>query len=180
MNLLENIHRIKEVMGVISEQENSSMFDFNKITFIPEDKSIVGAYMITGEDDNTIDILNIKESHPENKFYMDNAKLYHLNVKKVKLPKSQIEILSDVEDKEGFNFIKIPYWLYKKLEFDLKVERVLGKKRLDITARQSKDKNFLEQISDPNVTRYVYVVNPDKSGMDMLKYTIFRGKKYMD
>jgi hypothetical protein len=103
-----------------------------------------------------------------------------LNVKKVKLPKSQIEILSDVEGKEGFNFIKIPYWLYKKLEFDLKVERVLGKKRLDITARQSKDKNFLGQISDPNVTRYVYVVNPDKSGMDMLKYTILRGKKYMD
>jgi len=180
MNLLENIHRIKEVMGVISEQENSSMFDFNKITFIPEDKSIVGAYMITGEDDKTIDILNIKENHPENKFYMDNAKLYHLNVKKVKLPKSQIEILGDVEGKEGFNFIKIPYWLYKKLEFDLKVERVLGKKRLDITARQSKDKNFLEQISDPNVTRYVYVVNPDKSGMDILKYAILRGKKYMD
>jgi hypothetical protein len=180
MNLLENIHRIKEVMGVISEQENSSMFDFNKITFIPEDKSIVGAYMITGEDDKTIDILNIKENHPENKFYMDNAKLYQLNVKKVKLPKSQIEILGDVEGKEGFNFIKIPYWLYKKLEFDLKVERVLGKKRLDITARQSKDKNFLEQISDPNVTRYVYVVNPDKSGMDILKYAILRGKKYMD
>jgi hypothetical protein len=180
MNLQENIHRIKEVMGVISEQENYSMFDFNKITFIPEDKSIVGAYMITGEDDKTIDILNIKENHPENKFYMDNAKLYHLNVKKVKLPKSQIEILGDVEGKEGFNFIKIPYWLYKKLEFDLKVERVLGKKRLDITARQSKDKNFLEQISDPNVTRYVYVVNPDKSGMDILKYAILRGKKYMD
>ena len=180
MNLQENIHRIKEVMGVISEQENYSMFDFNKITFIPEDKSIVGAYMITGEDDKTIDILNIKENHPENKFYMDNAKLYHLNVKKVKLPKSQIEILGDVEGKEGFNFIKIPYWLYKKLEFDLKVERVLGKKRLDITARQSKDKNFLEQISDPNVTRYVYVVNPDKSGMDILKYVILRGKKYMD
>ena len=180
MNLQENIHRIKEVMGVISEQENYSMFDFNKITFIPEDKSIVGDYMITGEDDKTIDILNIKENHPENKFYMDNAKLYHLNVKKVKLPKSQIEILGDVEGKEGFNFIKIPYWLYKKLEFDLKVERVLGKKRLDITARQSKDKNFLEQISDPNVTRYVYVVNPDKSGMDILKYAILRGKKYMD
>jgi hypothetical protein len=66
MNLQENIHRIKEVMGVISEQENSPMFDFNKITFIPEDKSIVGAYMITGEDDKTIDILNIKEIHPEN------------------------------------------------------------------------------------------------------------------
>ena len=62
----------------------------------------------------------------------------------------------------------------------MKVERVLGKKRLDITARQSKDKNFLEQISDPNVTIYVYVVNPDKSGMDMLKYAILRGKKYMD
>ena len=29
-------------MGVISEQENSPMFDFNKITFIPEDKSMWG------------------------------------------------------------------------------------------------------------------------------------------
>jgi len=180
MNLQENIHRIKEVMGVISEQENSPMFDFNKITFIPEDKSIVGAYMITGEDDKTIDILNIKEIHPENKYYMDNAKVYHLNIKKAKLPKSQIEILTDVEGKEEFDFIKIPYWLYKKLEFDLKVERLEGKKRLDITARQSKDKNFLAQISDPNVERYISVVNPDKSGMDMLKYTMLKGEKYMD
>lgn len=167
-------------MGVISEQENPPMFDFNKITFIPEDKSIVGAYMITGEDDKTIDILNIKETHPENKYYMDGAKVYHLNIKKAKLPKSQIEILSDVEGKDGFNYIKIPYWLYKKLEFDLKVERLGGKKRLDITARQSKDKNFLTQISDPNVERYISVVNPDKSGMDMLKYTILRGERYMD
>lgn len=167
-------------MGVISEQENSPMFDFNKITFIPEDKSIVGAYMITGEDDKTIDILNIKETHPENKYYMDNAKVYHLNIKKAKLPKSQIEILSDVEGKEGFNYIKIPYWLYKKLEFDLKVERLGGKKRLDITARQSKDKNFLTQISDPNVERYISVVNPDKSGMNMLKDAILRGEKYMN
>jgi hypothetical protein len=85
-----------------------------------------------------------------------------------------------VEGKEGFNYIKIPYWLYKKLEFDLKVERFGGKKRLDITARQSKDKNFLTQISDPNVERYISVVNPDKSGMDMLKYTILRGARYMD
>jgi hypothetical protein len=180
MNLQENIHRIKEVMGVISEQENSPMFDFNKITFIPEDKSIVGAYMITGEDDKTIDILNIKETHPENRYYMDNAKVYHFSIKNTKLPKSQIEILSDVEGKEGFNYIKIPYWLYKKLEFDLKVERLEGKKRLNITARQSKDKNFLTQISDPNVERYISVVNPDKSGMDMLKYTILRGARYMD
>ena len=180
MNLQENIHRIKEVMGVISEQENSPMFDFNKITFIPEDKSIVGAYMITGEDDKTIDILNIKETHPENRYYMDNAKVYHFSIKNTKLPKSQIEILSDVEGKEGFNYIKIPYWLYKKLEFDLKVERLEGKKRLNITARQSKDKNFLTQISDPNVERYIFVVNPDKSGMDMLKYTILRGARYMD
>ena len=167
-------------MGVISEQENSPMFDFNKITFIPEDKSIVGAYMITGEDDKTIDILNIKETHPENRYYMDNVKVYHFSVKNTKLPKSQIEILSDVEGKEGFNYIKIPYWLYKKLEFDLKVERFGGKKRLDITARQSKDKNFLTQISDPNVERYISVVNPDKSGMGMLKYTILRGARYMD
>jgi hypothetical protein len=180
MNLHEDIHRIKEVMGVLSEQDIDQQYDFYKTTYKPEDKTIVGAYMITGEDEKTIDVLNIKETHPENKFYMDGAKVYYLNVKKIRLPKSQIEILSNVEDKEGFNFIKIPYWLYKKLEFDLGVERLEGKKRLDITAKQSKDKNFLEQISNPNVERYLSVVNPDKSGMDMLKYTILRGEKYMD
>jgi hypothetical protein len=180
MNLHENINRIKEVMGVILEQEDSPMFNFNKTTFIPEDKSIVGAYMITGEDEKTIEVLNIKEIHLEDKFYMDGAKVYHLSVKKARLPKSQIKILNNVDGKEGFNFIKIPYWLYKKLEFDLKVERIEGKKRLDITAKQSKDKNFLTQISDPNVERYISVVNPDKSGMDMLKYTILRGVKYLD
>lgn len=180
MNLHEDIQRIKEVMGVLSEQDTDQQYDFYKTTYNPEDKTIVGAYMITGEDEKTIDVLNIKETHPENKFYMDGAKVYYLNVKKIRLPKSQIEILSNVEDKEGFNFIKIPYWLYKKLEFDLGVERIKGKKRLDITAKQSKDKNFLGQISNPNVERYLSVVNPDKSGMDMLKYTILRGEKYMD
>jgi hypothetical protein len=77
MNLQEDIHRIKEVMGVISEQEASD-YDFYKTTYDPDDKSIVGAYMITGEDDNTIQVMNIKEMVRENRIYMDNAKEYSL------------------------------------------------------------------------------------------------------
>ena len=174
MNLQEDIHRIKEVMGVISEQDVNSSYDFNKTTYVPEDKSIVGAYMITGEDENNIQVMNIKEMARENRIFMDNAQDYSLNIQKFNLPKSQVEVLGKDEEMEGFNYIKIPYWLYKKMIDQLEVIRIKGKKRSDVTYAQSRNNNFLKKLNDPDVIKYISITNPDKSGMDNLLYAAKR------
>ena len=176
MNLHEDIHRIKEVMGVISEQDISPSYDFNKTTYIPEDKSIVGAYMITGEDNNSIQVMNIKEMARENRIFMDNAQEYNLNIQKFDLPKSQVEILGKDEEMEGFNYIKIPYWLYKKMIDQLEVIRIKGKKRSDVTYAQSRNNNFLKKLNDPDVIKYISITNPDKSGIANLLYAAKRYK----
>jgi hypothetical protein len=176
MKLQEDIYRIKEVMGVISEQDVNPSYDFNKVTYIPEDKSIVGAYMITGEDGDSIQIMNIKEMARENRIFMDNAQEYNLNIQKFNLPKSQVEVLGDVEDMEGFNYIKIPYWLYKKMIDQLEVIRIKGKKRSDVTYAQSRNNSFLKKLNDPDVIKYISITNPDKSGIANLLYAAKRYK----
>jgi hypothetical protein len=174
MNLQEDIYRIKEVMGMISEQDVNSSYDFNKTTYVPEDKSIVGAYMITGEDDNSIQILNIKEMARENSIFMDNAQPYYLNVQEFNLPKSQITVLDEVKDMEGFNYIKIPYFLYKKMIDQLEIIRLKGKKRAKVSYPQSRDNRFLKKLNNPDVIKYISITNPDKSGMDNLLYAAKR------
>jgi hypothetical protein len=174
MNLQEDIYRIKEVMGVISEQDVNPSYDFNKTTYVPEDKSIVGAYMITGEDDNSIQILNIKEMVRENSIFMDNAQPYYLNVQEFNLPKSQVTVLGEVEGMEGFNYIKIPYFLYKKMIDQLEIVRLKGKKRSKVSYPQSRDNRFLKKLNNPDVLKYISITNPDKSGMDNLLYAAKR------
>lgn len=174
MNLQEDIYRIKEVMGVISEQDVNPSYDFNKTTYVPEDKSIVGAYMITGEDDNSIQILNIKEMVRENSIFMDNAQPYYLNVQEFNLPKSQVTVLGEVEGMEGFNYIKIPYFLYKKMIDQLEIVRLKGKKRPKVSYPQSRDNRFLKKLNNPDVLKYISITNPDKSGMDNLLYAAKR------
>jgi hypothetical protein len=175
MNLHEDIQRIKEVMGVLSEQDTDQQYDFYKTTYNPEDKTIVGAYMITGEDENTIQIMNVKETPKEGRIYMDNAQVYLISYQKVDLPKSQVEILDKVDGMDGFNFIKIPYWLFKKLDDKLVTNRIKGKKRLDVSNLQLRNNDFLRKLNDPDLERYLMVSNPDKGTMDNLNYA---AKKY--
>lgn len=174
MNLQEDVNRIKEVMGVILEQDVNLSYDFNKTTYIPEDKSIVGAYMITGEDDNSIQILNIKEMVRENSIFMDNAQPYYINVQEFNLPKSQVTVLGEVEGMEGFNYIKIPYFLYKKMIDNLEIIRLKGKKRPKVSYPQSRDNRFLKKLNNPDVIKYISITNPDQSGMDNLLYAARR------
>jgi hypothetical protein len=174
MKLQEDIYRIKEVMGVISEQDVNPSYDFNKTTYVPDDKSIVGAYMITGEDNNSIQVLNIKEMVRENSIFMDNAQPYNLNVQQFNLPKSQVTVLGEVEGVEGFNYIKIPYFLYKKMIDQLEIVRLKGKKRAKVSYPQSRDNRFLKKLNNPDVIKYISITNPDKSGMDNLLYAAKR------
>ena len=174
MNLQEDIDRIKGVMGVVLKPEIEPVYDFYRTVYNPEDKSITGAYMITGEDENTIEVMNIKEMIRENRIYMDNAKEYSLNIQKFNLPKSQVEILGKDEQMEGFNYIKIPYWLYKKMIDQLEVIRIKDKKRPDVPLYQTKNKSFIKKLSDPDVLKYISITNPDKAGIANLKYAIQR------
>ena len=174
MNLQEDIDRIKEVMGVVLKPEIEPVYDFYKTVYNPEDKSITGAYMITGEDNNSIQVMNIKEMARENRIFMDNAQEYNLNIQKFDLPKSQVEVLGKDEQMEGFNYIKIPYWLYKKMIDQLEVIRIKGKKRSDVTYAQSRNNNFLKKLNDPDVIKYISITNPDKSGIGNIQYAAKR------
>ena len=122
----------------LNEQEEpvDTTPDFNKLVYIPEEKAMVGAYMITGDNGKMIEVLNIKEFLDNSGLFMDGAESYNIYIYFSKLPKSQIEILGPVEGKEGFVFIKIPYWLYKKMSKELSIKRSLVKKRLSISRSQ--------------------------------------------
>jgi len=135
--------------------------DFYKTVFNPEDKSLIGAYMITGETDKMVDILNIKEYKSDKGIYMDGADPYTIQIHRTKLPKSQIEIISPVEGKEGFEFIKIPYWLYKKMPTELGVKRLTNKRKINFTYDQYRSNDFIKDLNDPNVQKQISVLNTD-------------------
>lgn len=175
MNLQEDINRIKEVMGVISEDETEPIFNFNRTVYVPDRKAIVGAYMITNEDDKNIQVLNLKEI-PDEKIFMDNAISFGVTVHKVNLPKSQVKVLGQVDGMDGFYYIELPYWLFKKLDGQLDVKRLDGKKRLSVSYGQSRNDAYMRKIIDPDVIKYISTTNPDKAGMDSLKYMISRYK----
>lgn len=176
MNLQEDIERIKEVMKVVLNPAIEPVFDFYDNVYDPKAKTMTGAYMITGEDDNTVQVMNIKEVPRENRIYMDNAQEYNLNIQKFNLPKSQVKVEGRDEDMDGFYYITIPYWLYKKMIDQLEIKRLKGKKRPDVTYTQSRNNNFLKKLSDPDVIKYISVTNPDKSGIANLEYAVRRYK----
>lgn len=152
----------------INEQEEESIDkpkdltpDFYKTVFNPEDKSLIGAYMITGESDKMVDILNIKEFKSDKGVYMDNSDPYTIQIYRTKLPKSQIERLGPVEGKEGFEFIKMPYWLYKKMPTELGVKRLTNRRKINFTYDQYRSNDFFKDLNDPNVQKQISVLNTD-------------------
>ena len=159
--------QLKRIIEEIEEPKDLSP-DFNKTVFNPEDKSIVGAYMITKDFPNMIEVLNIHEVLDNSGLFMDGAESYNINIKFSKLPKSQIEIIGDVPGKDGFVFIKMPYWLYKKNPESLSIKRYLGKKRLSISRSQVYG-DYLKLINDPNVERYFKVIDTDEASQQRFK-----------
>ena len=154
----------------INEQEEpvDTTPDFNKLVYLPEEKAMIGAYMVTGDNGKMIEVLNIKEVLDNSGLFMDGAESYNIYIFFSKLPKSQIEMLGPVEGKEGFEFIKIPYWLYKKNVEGLSIRRSLVKKRLSISRSQVYG-DYLKQINDPNVEKYFFTVDKDDSSRQRFK-----------
>jgi hypothetical protein len=155
---------VKEVQNlklIEQEEDVDTTPNFNKLVYIPEEKVVIGPYMIVGDSDKMIDVLNIHEQLDNTGLFMDGAESYNIYIYFSKLPKSQIEILGPVEGKEGFEFIKIPYWLYKKMSKELSIKRYSGKKRLSI-ARSQVYGDFLKMINNPDVERYFYIIDTDE------------------
>jgi hypothetical protein len=145
-----------------------NQYDFNKCIYIADDKSIVGPYMIIDENENFISLLNIKERVRDYHLFMDNAQSYDITIHRISLPKTNIEVVGDVIGKEGFKYIKLPYWLYKKNINDLEVKRIKGtwdgvkyKKRLDIPVDKLLNSDFINNFKDDNVINYIRQTNDD-------------------
>jgi hypothetical protein len=154
----------------LNEQEEpvDTTPDFNKLVYLPEEKAMVGAYMITGDSGKMVEVLNIKEFLDNSGLFMDGAESYNIYIYFSKLPKSQIDILGPVEGKEGFVFIKIPYWLYKKNVEGLSIKRSLVKKRLSISRSQVYG-DYLKLINNPNVEKYFFEVDKDEASRQRFK-----------
>lgn len=153
---------INEQEETPTEETNELSPDFYKTVYNPEDKSVIGAYMITDESDKMIDILNIKEFKSDKGMYLDGADPYTIGIQRAKLPKSQIELLGPVDGKEGFTYIKIPYWLFKKMSTELSVKRLSNKRKINFTYDQYRSNDFFKELNDPNVQKQISVLNDDE------------------
>ena len=140
--------------------EDDLELDFNKSEYLEDEKAIIGAYFITKDSKNSIEVMNIKEFASETATFMDGSTPYTVTFHKVTLPKSKIEVLSEVEGKPGFFYIKLPYWLFQANRDDLFIKRVKDVKGLDVRDAQLGDKVFMKSFKDPDVLKYISISDP--------------------
>lgn len=107
------------------------MEDFYKKVYNPEDKTIEAWYYIKSETPTQVILLNVQEKENPGKEWASGSLDYRLKIKEVKLPKSQIKVLSHDNTRQGYFLIKIPYWLFKKNE-DLELLRIPVSKKFTI------------------------------------------------
>jgi hypothetical protein len=145
--------------------EDDLELDFNKAEYLADEKAIIAAYFITKQNEKSIEILNIKEFAADTATFMDNAIPYSVTFHRGTLPTSQIEILEEVVEKEGFFYVKVPYWLYKEKP-ELNIKRIVGDyhymKRLDLRDSSLRNKELMSNFKDPNVIKYFAASDKDK------------------
>ena len=142
----------------------TSLEDFNKAVYLPEDRAIIAPYMITKDDGKSINVLNIKEITNREGVFMDNRIPYDITIHNTLLDKSKVQVLGEVPDVPGFYYIKIPYWIYKSNKDGLDIQRCKApQKRLSIPAVKTQDdKEFMSNFKDENVIKYIKTVNSDE------------------
>jgi hypothetical protein len=133
-------------------------YDFYSSIYNPLDKFVVGAYMIIEESEKTIIVLNLQEREDTRSFFADGKIPYTFLPYKVILPKSQIEVLEPVDNMEGFNWIKIPYWLVKNNP-GLKIQRVKNSKRF--SNNSTLHRSLKPEMIDDNVRKYLSITDKD-------------------
>jgi len=154
---------------VISGDTEEVRYDFFKGEYEPETKSYVGAYMVGEETPKQLEVYNIIERPDKDAYFMSGHQPYSVSLRKAMLPLSQIEILGDVPGKEGFKFIRMPYWFFKKNQNDLRISRLDEKKMLYIAGYDRKDENML-RLFDPMFEKYIESIVYDED--DQKKYDI--------
>lgn len=176
INSIEAMKDINTYNKELSEDEETTEKtpDFYKSVYNPDDKSVIAAYLITGETDKMIEVLNLIEKQDERSTFLDNVQPFSFVPQKIKLPKSQIEIIGDVEGKEGLTYIKIPYWLFKKNQEQLKVSRIKDKKRYKIANSQGNE-TFMKKLKDLDIDKFLRV-----SGNEDDVKTLQRYRDYYD
>ena len=158
--------------------------------------SYIGAYMIIdpGFDTQTynttsvagatgsITVLNLQEREDTRCFFADNRVPYTFIPYKVRLPKSQIQILGPVDNifpnptsgeitiefVKGFFWIKIPKWLVKNNP-GLKIMRVNKIKR--VSNNSIFTKSLKPEMIDDNVRKYISSIDKDnrsKLNLDLI------------
>lgn len=146
--------------------ENDSMdYDFYMSIYDPLDKFVVGAYMIIEDSEKTITVLNLQEKENTRVFFADGKVPYTFIPFKVRLPKSQIVVLEPVDNMEGFNWIKIPYWLVKNNP-GLKIQRVKKSKRFSNVSSLHKLLN--PEMIDADVKKYLSITDKDSTSISLI------------
>ena len=144
--------------------EDDLELDFNKAEYLADEKAIIAAYFITKQNEKSIEILNIKEFAADTATFMDNARPYSVTFHRGTLPTSQIEIMEEVVDREGFFYVKVPYWLYKEKP-ELNIKRIVGDyhnmKRLDLRDSSLGNKELMDNFKDPDVIKYFAASDKD-------------------
>jgi hypothetical protein len=154
------------LFGDMKEEEtkNTGDLDFYKSKYNSDDNSFTAAYKIIDDTpEKFIEVLNIHEIYVEGKTFFDKKFPYDIKIFKFRLPKSQIEILDEETGKEGFKFIRIPYWLVKKEPEQYKIKRKDISKRLD-NKYNAPQKN-LEGKVDDSVVEYISTLDGDKQSL---------------
>ena len=161
----------QEEEEVMSGDTDDSQFDFFKGEYEPETKTYVGSYLVGEETPKQLEVYNIIERPDKEAYFMSGHQPYSISLRKAMLPLSQIEVLGDVPGKEGFKFIRMPYWFFKKSQNDLRISRLDEKKMLYIAGYDRKDENML-RLFDPMFEKYIESTvydDDDKKKYDIAK-----------
>ena len=163
--------------GPVNEQEETTVeYDFNKGLYEPETKTYVGAYMVGEETPRQLEVYNIKQYPDRDSVYASNHTPYSMTLHKSLLPLSQIEVIGDVPGKEGFKFIRMPYWFFKKNQNDLAIQRFDGQRALYLR-KGHRSPEQLEMLFDPMFEKYFEQIVYDE--VDQRKYDITKSNHRM-
>lgn len=169
-----------------NEVNTDSQFDFFKGEYEPQTKTYVGAYLVGEESPKQLTVYNIRQ-YPDNYagFMGRENKPYSMSLHSTKLPISQIEILGDVPGKDGFKFIRMPYWFFKKNDKDLKVQRFDEPRGLYLKSGVHTKPENMEKLFDPMFEKYFEEIvydDFDRRKYDITKnnYTLVKNRKLRD
>lgn len=164
-------------MRLLRFNEIQQQYDFYQSTYIDSEKAVVAAYFVREEYERSLIVLNLQENVMEDRITMSGDKVYWLSPQMVRLPLSQIEIISDVIDRPGFKFIKIPYWLFKKNP-GLEIKRIKGGKMISFVKSQI-NQNFVDKLEDEKVKEYFDITASSNEEIQSFDNILLRIKNHI-